>query len=487
MPRPPLNALDRSGPRLPEVAIVSPRFCYGGRFGAVLAAALMLTAFGTAGSAGGEEGANTPQPLLEEVEQILMAEGPFSTRLLEPFTALALRYREDAEHELSLVAIERALQVVRVNRGLYALDQVPLLRQKLANEEARGNDAAVWDIEHELLALARRHPDDVRAAAVLAEIAARQMQVLERYLGGEKPPQVVYGCFYKQWPSSSDGSCTAGSRKIVVQGMLAEAQRNYSAAIGVMLRNGLYASPDLHALETELLLGVDLLRRLYYWDASVRPIAMVPSYIGSPAIEPWHSRIAPVAELASWQPPRSNESGSEQLSFEVASTQVEIMNPYRRGRQSLRRLYMYSTVSGGSALEQADAIAQIGDWDLLYSHNGQAVSSYEVARAVLERAAAKGEAMETLFAPPIPIVLPAFLPNPLAPREARWATGYIDVAFEITKYGRSRAVEVVSVDNATVAAVAELVGLIKSSRFRPRLTAGRFADSAPVAFRYYLY
>jgi hypothetical protein len=132
-------------------------------------------------------------------------------------------------------------------------------------------------------------------------------------------------------------------------------------------------------------------------------------------------------------------------------------------------------------------LAQIGDWDLLYSHNGQAVSTYETARAILESAAAKGAALDTLFAPAIPIVLPAFRPNPLAAQEARAATGYIDVAFEITKYGRGRAVEVVKVDNASAVAVAELVGLIKSSRFRPRITGGRFAASAPVAFRYYLY
>jgi hypothetical protein len=480
MPRSRLNeARDRSALRA--------RLCKGGRVGAVLAAALMLTAFGAAGPAGGEEGANTPQPLLEEVERLLIAEGPFSTRLLDPFIALALRYREDAEHELSLVAIERALHVLRVNRGLHTLEQVPLLRQKLGNEEARGNDAAVWDIEQELLTLARRHPDDVRAAAVLAEIAARQMQVLERYLAGDTPPHVIYGCFYRQWPSSGEGSCTAGSRKIVVQGLLAEAQRNYSDAIGVLLRNGLYASGELRALEMELLLGVDLLRRWYYWDAPVRPIAMVPAYIGAPMIEPWRSRIAPVAALASWQPPLPDGSPDAALDFDVAATQVEMMSPYRRGRQSLRRLYMYSTASGGPAFEQAEAIAQIGDWDLLFSHNGEAISSYEAARAVLERASATGAVMEALFAPPIPVVLPAFRSNPLAPREDGATTGHIDVAFEITKYGRGRAVEVVNVENATADAVAELVGLIKSSRFRPRLTADGFTAAAPVAVRYYLY
>jgi hypothetical protein len=32
-----------------------------------------------------------------------------------------------------------------------------------------------------------------------------------------------------------------------------------------------------------------------------------------------------------------------------------------------------------------------------------------------------------------------------------------------------------------------LVLLIKSSRFRPRVTNGRFADATPVVLRYYLY
>jgi hypothetical protein len=269
--------------------------------------------------------------------------------------------------------------------------------------------------------------------------------------------------------------------------MLAEAQRNYADAIGVLLRNGLYGSGELRALEMELLHGVDLLRRWYFWDSPVRPIPMAPSTIDAPTAEPWHSRIGPVAALAAWQPPLPNESLPAGLDFAFAATQIEMMSPYRRGRQSLRRLYLYGAASAAPALQQADAIAQIADWDLLHSYNGQAVSSYEAARAMLERAAAPDAALETLFAPEIPVVLPAFGPNPFAPQAGRSATGHIDVAFEITKYGRGRAVRVLSAENAPADAVSELAGLIKANRFRPRLTAGRFADAAPVTLRYQLY
>ena len=92
-----------------------------------------------------------------------------------------------------------------------------------------------------------------------------------------------------------------------------------------------------------------------------------------------------------------------------------------------------------------------------------------------------------MFAPAMPIVLPAFEPNPLIHEEARAATGHIDVAFEITKYGRARAIEIRNVANATSAAQHRLVALLKGNRFRPRATAGQFAEATPVSLRYHLY
>jgi hypothetical protein len=163
------------------------------------------------------------------------------------------------------------------------------------------------------------------------------------------------------------------------------------------------------------------------------------------------------------------------------------MDPYHRGRQSLRRLYAYTAASEGTLLQQADAVVQLADWDLLYSHNSQAIESYELAHTMLEQEGAAEASVEQLFDPLMPVVLPAFQPNPLARDATRAETGYIDVGFEITKYGRSRAVEILGDANATHAAKQDLVALVRSSRYRPRLTEGAFADAAPVRVRYYLY
>lgn len=429
------------------------------------------------------------QALLDQIQEILSRDGPYSRELLAPLTNLGLLYREEDDFSFALATLERAVQVVRINNGLHTLEQVPLVRQLVRIEEERGNHPGAWDREQKLLALLRRHPDDLRIVPVLREIAGKQMAVLGAVLAGKRPPEVILGCFYKESPMRDDGSCHAGSKKTVVQGMLAEAQRNYADAIGVMLRQGLFGSDELRALELEVLRGVDLLRSRYYQGGFVRPVPMVPASIGSRSVEPWRSRMAPVAELAAWDFPYSSASHllESDDSSHAVTRHTQLMDPYHRGRQSLRRLYAYGAASAEPSLSQADAVVQIADWDLLYSHNGQAVESYEAVHEMLEQAGAPQASIEQLFAPSTPVVLPAFQPNPLAGDAARDPTGHIDVAFEITKYGRGRAVEFLDAANAPETAKQQLLNLIKSNRFRPRITDGEFADAAPVRMRYYLY
>ncbi len=454
---------------------------------AAMAAALTLAALGSSHHATAVESDSAEQALLDQIQEILSRDGPYARDLVSPLTNLALLYREGDDDSFALATLERAVQVVRINDGLYALEQVPLVRQLIRIEAARGNHSGAWEREQSLLALLRRHPDDLRTVPVLREIAGKQMAVLGAVLAGERPPEVFLGCFYKQWPTDA-GSCHAGSKKTVVQGMLAEAQRNYADAIRVMLRQGLYGSDDLRALELDVLRGVDLLRSRYYERGAYRPVPMVPGYMRATGIEPWRSRTAPIVELAQWELPYPSASPLESDDGDhVGTKHVHLMDPYYRGRQSLRRLYAYGAASSGSSVGQADAVVQIADWDLLYSRNGKAVESYAVAHAMLEQTGASKASIEQLFAPSTPVVLPAFQPNPLASDATRSPTGHIDVAFEITKYGRGRAVEVLDVANATDAAKQRLLALIKGKRFRPRLMDGAFADATPVRMRYYLY
>jgi hypothetical protein len=343
--------------------------------------------------------------------------GPYSADLIGPLTTLSLLYQEGGEHELAAAAIDQALQIVRFNYGLYSLDQAPLLQQSIHNEETRGNLAAAWEREQELLALARRHPEDLRTVPIFRQIADERMDVLQRYVSGEFPPELFLGCFYY----ADIGSCNSGSKGVAVGSILSDAWRNYADAIRTMLRHELYASDELRELEMQLV------RTSYFY--------------GSPDV----------------------------------------------GRRSLRRLIAYGAANSEPWLSRIDSLIQMTDWDLLYGGNGYALDTYKQAYDLLKEKGIDEASIEQIFSPPTPVVLPTFLPNPLAASQTEESAGYIDVAFNITKYGRGRQVEILdTTTNAPDAAKDELVHTIYQSRFRPRVTDGEFADRSPVVVRYYL-
>jgi hypothetical protein len=436
--------------------------------------------------------------ILAKIEEIQARDGQYSPALVDELERLIQLFRENEDHARALVVIERALQVVRANSGLYSLDQVPLLWQRLASEEAIGDAAAVWDHEQELLTLARRHPDEPEAVPVLRDVADRQMDDVGRYIDfTETPSRVLYGCYRQEWPTAGEGSCHSGTRTTVVQGMLADADRNYADAIAVLLRNAAYSSDELRALEMELVRGAELVRDQYGRDGKAGsgtspgkddvPVPLVPWTPMAELREPWRSRMEPIMALADWELPYES-AGTPERAFlqENEPRDDRFRAPYYRGRQSLRRLYAYEVAASSPALARATAIVQIADWDLLFSSNGLASDGYALALRMLEDSGVDDASIAQLFAPELPVVLPSFESSPLARDETRAETGHIDVAFAITKYGRARDIEIRGAANATEAAQDDLVSLLKSSRFRPRLTQGRFADSSPVVVRYYL-
>ena len=269
-----------------------------------------------------------------------------------------------------------------------------------------------------------------------------------------------------------------------MRGMLAEAQRNYAEAILVLLGNALYASDELHELEMEIVRSSDLPRsRDLFEHTSVQngrfPLSVPPEHL-----EPWRSRVEPFLELARSTLPYMSAGLLEKRELRGHEDDLErVVDPYHRARQSLARLYAYEVATASPLLDQIDALIRMADWDLLYSNNGLALERYDRARVMLEDAHAAA-AIEQRFFPQTPVVLPTFDPNPFAHHDTRPSAVHIDVAFEITQFGRGRRIEILDAANATEAQKADLIELIKNTRFRPRVTNGLFGASSSVVVRF---
>lgn len=377
---------------------------------------------GASQPAGDSATADAKSEIADKILEAQQQGGPYSAELIDPLTVLSLLYVEDGQHALAVGAIDQALQVMRANYGLRSLEQAPLLRQRIISEESRGNFAEAWELEQDLLTLAGRNLDDSRSASIFHELGDKRMELRDRFLAGEWPPQVVLGCYYEgsQSPMNDSRNCLAGSRDGAARRMLYDAQRNYLKAVKVLVGQQAYSSSLLYELEAKFL------RNSY-------------TYRG-----------------------------------------------YENGRQSLRRSLSYDVANAAPMTTRIDKLLQLADWDLLFDHRPPALELYAQIHAFLQQQPATPESIEQVFSPVVPIALPAFASNPFAPELAEASTGYVDVAFDITQFGTTRRVDVLDTRNASDDAQDRLVSWIVQTHFRPQVKDGRFSKATRVVARAYL-
>jgi hypothetical protein len=162
------------------------------------------------------------------------------------------------------------------------------------------------------------------------------------------------------------------------------------------------------------------------------------------------------------------------------------------GPFGLVRLIAYEILSDAPAAARANAIAELADWLLMNTPSDRlryeesddgALELYERVYRELEQ---EDDARASILSPEVPITLPTNEPNPFS-SAATESSYYIDVSFEITKYGRAERIEILEPSmDGTRADERDLTRLIASTSFRPRFIDGKLADSAPVVVRYNL-
>jgi hypothetical protein len=366
--------------------------------------------------------------ILAHLREIEALQGVDSKEAIAHMTALAEIYQENGAHQLAIAILDQARGIASVNYGLHSLEEASVLQMTVRSVEAIGNAEVAWDLEQEALGIAARYPGNLRTYPLYREVAGKRADVLEKYRSGSFPPQIVLGCYYS--PFSSPGfdtgsSCHSGSRRAVIGGLRREITFYYRLAFNALIRNNA-PRDELAGLLAEVLPVV------YRGDAFL------------------------------------SLSGVFGLLRSEGETPV---SPQRR----------------------AETLIQIADWNTVLLHRRGitddvlVLEQYAEAYAELAKAGIDQASINAIFAPPMPVVLPAFMPNPLASNQASGSMGHIDVAFDVTRHGRAANIAILDAPKSvTRRAKNGLVTLIEESTFRPRTTDGQFAQSSRVEVRYYV-
>jgi hypothetical protein len=436
--------------------------------------------------------------LRAQIAELGVEGGPTPVAVIDPLRTLALLYEESDEHVLAIVALEEARHVTRVHHGLWSADEALLLRQQIRNENALGNDARVWDLEQDMITIARQHHDDIRMVPIFRELAHDRTAALAQYRAGGMPPEIFLGCYYVGdtrpyhdkrgevqppvgWGDGrSDGrSCRSGQSTAVRGRLRREILTYYADAIEIILQSEDYASQELRDLEKQAFRASqdqdeEMLRfnLTAPWFACQRGDRLIADSALDEllALELLGGCLRPVF-YRSGQPVRANVGGSV----------------------SLVRLIAYEIRSNASVAARATAIAEFADYKLVSTHparrrfdesSGPTLAVYERAYRETE---GDDETRTAIFSPAVPVTLPAYEPNPLAVAGRDASPRYIDVAFVVTKHGRGERVEILDTSQgATRPEERDLLRSIERATFRPRFVDGALADSAPVVVRYRL-
>jgi hypothetical protein len=334
---------------------------------------------------------------------------------------------------------EEVLQTARSDGGLVSLEQAPAILQLIAAPETSAETG--WELEEELLALAKLHPADTRTVPILREIGDRRLAraanpdfsrwVCQRESAGEQ-------CWERQGAPTlrlCGPAQMCYTRRVYGATLYVQlgAMNLWSEAIRVLVRNRLFSSPELRELERKLM----------------------------------------------------NQGSCELV------------------RQGYIRLMAYAAINSDPALDQAMTLVEAADSDLVCSNELSgtqsaktrtaqqrgAIDTYQQVYELLDRLNVEPATIAEVFSPAVPIMLlrrppvtPYAMPQAASPQAA---AGHIDVAFEITAEGRARNVKVLSATpNTAKAQQRELVASIEAGLFRPRVTDGRIGDSR-IVWRYY--
>ena len=351
------------------------------------------------------------------------AESPRSPDLIESLRALAALHEQRGDIVRAITSLDSAIELSRINFGLSSPRQTPLIEQQIAIFRESENHAAAWNLEQQLVSLARRNVQDPRMAGVLTRVANRRAKILTSYVSGDFPPEITLGCYY-EIGTPVIRNCMAGRKSEAARALLLDVRHLYEDALIAFDEDTVGIETSIEQIEAKLL----TMNFLY-----------------------GHYLI----------PPMRYEYGKARLEAEFEESETDRDSLFRR----------------------VEALVAMADWELHYARNNEALNLYERAR--LEAGHAKTSDIENLFQPDVPIRLPGFLPNPFQTQSK--TAEYVDIQFELTRFGRPRQVKVLEASSGIPTRTKrKLRRLIITSHFRPRIDDEGLAQTSIEKIRYYL-
>lgn len=357
--------------------------------------------------------------------------GPYDPGLIQTYQTLASLYQQSGDLHKAVEMLNLQLQVIRVTKGLFSIEQGDVFRSLVNTHVEAGDLESAHLYQEALLNLEMRAygKDSLQFVSSRLEWADWNMN---HYL-----------------TLSAEETSRTG-RKIEDPRVVA-AYDNYVAALEIMQNNSRYADQRMITTERKLAALNFIVNRKMH-DLSRTPAASTN----------WQAAVQ-----------------AQQQKLEQADA-AHFFN----GSSALKRAIVYSS---SSPQPDYDFIAQrmmeLGDWYLLFDRRAAAIDIYSNALEVLTAANIPEKEINRILSPGLPVQIPDLTWQ--QPAESDQYAGFIDVEFELSRYGVASNPQILSSTEQDTRIEKELIRTIRKCKFRPMIADGTLLDNEKVKLRYY--
>jgi len=390
---------------------------------------------------------------LKELNNHIYEEGPYGQSLEKDLGNLAHLQQDAGEFAEARKTLERMLQISKINKGLFHEEQIPIAEAYVKTLIALGDYNKVDEQLGFLVYLYQKcfGADSPEIIKPLADKVAWDMHLYKLSAYESKTAvnsNALTGNYASHYQLENDEF-----------GILSQTQDTIVKAIQILVKARDFDNPFLIDFEQQLI-------ATYFYQARANGMVNHGQHLVT------------------------NLQGSYISVDPYDFTMANFLN----GEQSYQRLLGYMERSGqGSSFSYVEVAIGLGDWYMLFGKRQRGLDQYQKVQTILEAGDFTAQEKQTLLNPPAPSPLPAFNNSAFVATSARGTgdmahgyMGYIDVAFEVSRFGRVKNLETLGSSPQTPRnVVTTLEWEIRDTQYRPILVSDDGPGSRQFYIRYY--
>lgn len=419
----------------------------------------------------------------------LESNSPYNFELLEDYIDLADTYRSLGQHENAIASYRDAVQITKVQNGLYNLDQLPLLQKIIQSYIALGDldNATLWQEYMQFLHLQNYSAAEMEMVIATFTLTDWYISTFFRanFQSSNQQLEMVEN-IAPRTPRST--ASLAGDQDMIQQFM---ANPNNAQFNNILNGNIRQISPRDIEHPTLLRVGdmFEQLQENIYASEQPNVIPIIQTA----------RRIAGLSFITKQemdfeeQNPSFNPNYINTLIQQYRNSQARLEQSYTRGKNALQYIVSLLESIEASSRFLAPALIELGDWHLAYGKIQAAQSAYQEAYSVMASMGISPEEADAALNDSIPRQVPQVATHMFTRRSAGVPDdidlvyrGYIDVSFNIDELGN---IEDIAFGDSNWEDAQEVQRFISSSlrmaKYRPHISNGELISSRSINLRYY--